>query len=53
MTSALTSRSDKRLFERCAILLVALVLTEPRTNKTQQAEIAKLIKALKRRLGFK
>jgi hypothetical protein len=47
------SKADKRLLERCCILLVALVLTEPMTNKAQQDEIAKLIKALKKRIGYK
>jgi hypothetical protein len=56
MTSSRTtplSAADKRLLERCCILLVALVLTEPKTNKAQQDEIAKLIKALKKRIGYK
>ena len=47
------SQADRKLLERCCILMVALVLTEPRTNKAQQAEIAKLIKALKKRLGVR
>jgi hypothetical protein len=47
------SAADKRLLERCCILLVALALTEPMTNKAQQDEIARLIKALKKRIGYK
>jgi hypothetical protein len=46
------SEEDKRLLERCCILLVALTLTEPMTNKAQQKEISALIKALKKRLGY-
>ena len=45
--------ADTKLLTRCCILLVALVLTEPRTNRAQQDEIAKLIKALKKRIGVK
>ena len=44
-------RSRKRLLTDCLVLLVSLVLTEPATTKRQQAEIAKLIRRLKREVA--
>ena len=43
-------KKDQKLLERCLILLVSLVLTEPRTTPNQQTEITKLLKALKTRI---
>ena len=49
----MTSPNDaeqRKIMEECLILLAALVLTEPYTNRRQQAMISKLILRLRKAL---